>query len=534
MRVIGQLLTDRAEQHPDRAFLRWRGADVSYGEAAELTHRHANAFLASGVRRGDHVALFLDNHPDFLWCLWGLGTIGAVAVPLNTAARGDMLHYYLAQSEAAWIITSPALEERICGPAALLPELKGVFRVGHDQPVDQPGPLEGLGVPIVGAQVLRSGDPGPPDVAVAETDVHGIFFTSGTTGPSKGVLSPQSQPIAIAAQTAACFGYRAGDVLYTCLPLFHVNALWYTSYAALWVGATVALGTRFSASRYWDEVRDSGATAISSLGSMTNILLKAPESARDREHSVRTAFIVPTGREVVERFEERFGVRVVSGFGATETFMVSALGPDRDPGASLESAGRITEFAQVRIAAEDGRPVPPGTAGEILVRPTDVGAMMHGYHGMGEATQTVFRDLWFHSGDRGYLDGDGYLHFVDRIKEAIRRRGENISAHEVETLIGKHPAVLEVAAVPVPAELSEDEVLVFVVPRPGHTIDPAELIRTRAADMPYFMVPRFVQVLDELPKTASERIEKYRLRRWAADNIHDIWDREKAGLEVQR
>ena len=246
--------------------------------------------------------------------------------------------------------------------------------------------------------MLRSGDPGPPNVAVLETDVHGIFFTSGTTGPSKGVLSPHSQPIAIAAQTAACFGYRAGDVLYTCLPLFHVNALWYTSYAALWAGATVALGTRFSASRYWDEVRDNGATAISSLGSMTNILLKAPESGRDREHSVRTAFIVPTGREVVERFEARFGVRVVSGFGATETFMVSALGPDRDPGAPLESAGRITEFAQVRIAAEDGRPVPAGTAGEILVRPTDVGTVMHGYHAMGEATQTVFRDLWFHSG----------------------------------------------------------------------------------------------------------------------------------------
>jgi crotonobetaine/carnitine-CoA ligase len=273
---------------------------------------------------------------------------------------------------------------------------------------------------------------------------------------------------------------------------------------------------------------------ISSLGSMTSILLKAPESPADRDHKVRTAFLVPTGREVVERFESRFGVRVVSGFGATETFLVSALGPDRDPAAPLRSAGRVTPFAQVRIADEHGRPVATGTAGEILVRPTDVGTVMHGYHAMDEATRTAFRDLWFHSGDRGFLDGAGYLHFVDRIKDAIRRRGENISAHEVELLIGKHPGVLEVAAVPVPAEMSEDEVMVFVVPRPGHAIDPAELVASRAHDMAYFMVPRFVHVLEALPKTASERIEKYRLRQWALEHLHEVWDREKAGLEVRR
>jgi len=530
MRTIGTLLADRATEHPDRTFLRWRGTETSYAEAAEQSFRHGNAFLTCGVRPGDHVALFLDNSPEFYWCLWGLGVIGAVAVPLNTAARGDLLHDYLTRSNATWIVTEPALEERISRPAALLPDLRGVFRIG----TDAGGALDGLGVPVADVDVLRAGEPVAPDVAVAETDVHGIFFTSGTTGPSKGVLSPHSQPIAIAAQTVASFGYRPDDVLYTCLPLFHVNALWYTSYAALSTGASVALSTRFSASGFWGEVRDSAATVISSLGSMTNILLKAPEAPADRDHRVRTAFLVPTGRETVERFEDRFGVRVVSGFGATETFMVAALGPDRDPAAPLGSAGRVTPYAEVRIADEHGRPLPAGTAGEILVRPTDVGTVMHGYHAMGEATRTAFRDLWFHSGDRGFLDDGGHLHFVDRIKDAIRRRGENISAHEVELLIGKHPAVLEVAAVPVPAEMSEDEVLVFVVPRPGHTIDAAELIESRAPDMAYFMVPRYVHVLDELPKTASERIEKYRLRQWALAHLHEVWDREKAGLKVQR
>jgi len=530
MRTIATLLADRAARHPDRTFLRWEGARTSYADAAEQSFRHGNAFLACGVRPGDHVALFLDNGPEFYWCLWGLGAIGAVAVPLNTAARGDLLRYYLERSDARWIVTEPALEERITGPAARVIGIAGAFRVG----AATVGPLDRLGVPVVGVEVLRSGAAHRPDVTVAETDVHGIFFTSGTTGPSKGVLSPQSQPIAIAEQTVTSFGYRPDDVLYTCLPLFHVNALWYTSYAALWAGATVALGRRFSASGFWDEVRESGATVISSLGSMTNILLKAPESPADRDHTVRTAFLVPTGREVVERFESRFGVGVVSGFGATETFLVSALGPERDPAAPLGSAGAITPYAQVRIADEHGRPVAPGSAGEILVRPVDVGTVMLGYHGMAEATRNTFRDLWFRSGDRGFLDEEGYLHFVDRIKDSIRRRGENISAHEVELLIGRHPAVLEVAAVAVPAEMSEDEVLVFVVPRPGHTIDPAELVESRAHDMAYFMVPRYVHVLDELPKTASERVEKFRLREWALEHLHEIWDREQAGLEVRR
>ena len=372
MRTIAALLADRAARHPDRTFLRWEGTETGYADAAEQSFRHGNAFLAAGVRPGDHVALFLDNSPEFLWCLWGLGAIGAVAVPLNTAARGDLLHYYLERSDARWLVTEQALEERIAGAAARASDIAGAFRIGDGTE----GPLDRLGVPVVRGDFLRSGAAHRPEIAVAETDVHGIFFTSGTTGPSKGALSPHSQPIAIAEQTVASFGYRADDVLYTCLPLFHVNALWYTSYAALWAGASVALGRRFSASRFWAEMRENAATVISSLGSMTDILLKAPESRTDRDHSVRTAFLVPTGREVVERFEDRFGVRVVSGFGATETFLVSALGPDRDPGAPVGSAGRITEYAQVRIADEHGRPVPTGCAGEILVRPVDVGTTL--------------------------------------------------------------------------------------------------------------------------------------------------------------
>jgi crotonobetaine/carnitine-CoA ligase len=529
--TIADLLARRAARHPDKTFLKWHHEDFSYGQVEELTTRYANAFMSCGVCPRDHVALFLENGPDFYWTLWGLGKIGAVSVPLNTAARGDMLHYYLAQSDVEWIVVSPELEDRISAPASSLPKLKGAFRLSTDQ---QGGALDALGIPVADLTVLRSGEASAVRVRVLESDLQGIFFTSGTTGPSKGVLSPQSQPISIARQTAQSFGYGPEDVLYTCLPLFHVNALWYTSYAAMWAGATVALGERFSASRFWDEVRGYGATAISSLGAMTNILLKQPESERDRKHLVRKAFIVPTGREVVERFESRFGVRVVSGFGATETFLVSALGPDRDPGAPLESAGRVTDFAQVRIVDDDGWPVPAATSGEILVRPNGAGTMMRGYYKMTEATQTVFRDLWFHTGDRGCIDADGYLYFVDRIKEAIRRRGENISAHEVEVLIGKHPSVLEVAAIPLPSEMSEDEVMVFVVPRPGQAIDPAELILSRSQDMPYFMLPRFVKVVVELPKTPSERIEKYKLRQWAIENPRDIWDRDKAGLQVER
>jgi crotonobetaine/carnitine-CoA ligase len=301
----------------------------------------------------------------------------------------------------------------------------------------------------------------------------------------------------------------------------------------LWADAALAVSPRFSASGFWDEIRASGATQFNSLGAMTNILLRAPASPRDREHRVRQAMIVPLSPQTYREVSDRFGVQVTSLYAMTETFAVTMFTPD-DPESKGASAGRPRGLAELQIVSDEDDPLPMREVGEICVRPCERGIVMAGYYKMPEATVRDTRDLWLHTGDRGWLDEDGYLYFVDRKKEAIRRRGENISAYEVEMLIARHPSVLEVAAVPVASELSEDEVMVYVVCRDGHRISEEELVRFANSNMAHFMVPRFVHFIEALPKTPSEKIEKYKLKVWAEQNRQSIWDREAVGLKLER
>jgi crotonobetaine/carnitine-CoA ligase len=301
----------------------------------------------------------------------------------------------------------------------------------------------------------------------------------------------------------------------------------------LWADAALAVSPRFTASGFWDEIRASGATQFNSLGAMTNILLRAPASPRDREHRVRQAMIVPLSPQTYREVSDRFGVQVTSLYAMTETFAVTLFKAD-DPEGKGASAGRPRGLAELQIVGDDDDPLPIGEVGEICVRPLERGIIMAGYYKMAEATVRDTRDLWLHTGDRGRLDEDGYLYFVDRKKEAIRRRGENISAYEVEMLLARHPAILEVAAVPVASELSEDEVMVYVVCRDGHRVSEEELVRFANRNMAHFMVPRFVHFIEALPKTPSEKIEKYKLKVWAEQNRQSLWDREAIGLELDR
>jgi crotonobetaine/carnitine-CoA ligase len=455
----------------------------------------------------------LDNRPELLWAMWGLGKLGAVAVPLNTAAKGDLLAYLIDQSDSVLVCAEDAYAAPVRDVAG--PAVRGVL-----------GPAA-----IAGFADLAADDP-PEMLEVKHSDPHLIMYTSGTTGPSKGVVSPHSQGHAVGRQMASRSGYRPDDVLYTCLPVFHANALWYTIYAALWADACVALSRGFSARRFWDEVRASGATVFNALGAMANIIWQLPESPRDRDHRVRIAMMVPTSRDLAERFDRRYGIRTTSVFAMTENCAVTVFGPD-DPVAKADSAGRVRDV-EVQIVDDDRRPLPVGELGEICIRPRERGSIMLGYYKMPAATVAATTDLWFHTGDRGRLDADGYLYFADRKKEAIRRRGENISAYEVETVLCRHPAVVEAAAVPVPSELGEDDVMAYVVAAPDAAIDHPELIRFCAEHMAYYMVPRYLEVIDALPKTPSEKIEKYKLAVSARERLGELWDREKEGVEVRR
>jgi crotonobetaine/carnitine-CoA ligase len=540
-RTIGHVLADKAAALGSRPFLRLPGRTVSYAELDEMTSRYANGFAGLGIGRGDHVAMMLPNCPEFLFALWGLGKLGAVAVPLNTAAKGELLSYFLTQSDSTALCVADSLLDRAVPALATAPAIRHVL-VHADDPAGPSGgaaSLPGLSLPAhctagdlaaFGRAPAAPVDRGEP---VRASDPHLILYTSGTTGPSKGAVCPHSQGLAVGQQMASINGYRPDDILYTCLPLFHGNALWYTVYAALWAEASVALYPHFSASQFWGQIRESRATVFNCLGAMANIIWQQPPSPADREHDVRICMMVPTSRELTDGFAERYGITVTSVYAMTENCAITVFSPAEPPG-KVPSAGRVRDQVSVQIVDDDGRELGPGQVGEIRIRPNECGIIMAGYYKMPEATVAATGDLWFRTGDRGWLDPDGYLYFADRKKEAIRRRGENISAYEVETILCRHPAVLEAAAVPVPSELGEDDVMAYVVLAPGAGVSYPELIEFCSQQMAYYMVPRYLSFTGELPKTPSEKVEKYKLKVAAAENRGQLWDRERAGITVRR
>ena len=497
-----------------------------------LTNRYANGCTAHGIGHGDHVVVMLPNCPEFYWTTWGLGKLGAVAVPINTAAKGEMLRYFIDQSDATCVVVDDEWVDRVAGIAAQLPKVRRWIYRG-------PRALASCGLgspeaPVVAFAALDSGDESrPPLDAVAHDDTQLIMYTSGTTGPSKGVMCPHSQGHAVGRAVTIDFGYRPDDVLYTCLPLFHANAIWFSSYAALWADAAVALAPRFSATRFWADIRATGATQFNALGAMMNIIWKLPPGPHERDHALRQCMAVPVPKEIYREIQQRWGVTLTSVFAMSENFSVTCFTPD-DPPEKAGSAGRPRGACELRIVDDDGTVLLPGEVGEIQLLPLLAGSMMKGYYKMPAETARAFVDGWFCTGDRGFLDADGYLYFVDRKKEAMRRRGENISAYEVELILSRHPAILEVAAIPVASEMSEDDVMVYVVLRPGETMTHAEVIHFAAEHMSYFMVPRFVEFTLGLPKTATEKLEKYKLKQDAQERRADLWDREREGVEPKR
>jgi crotonobetaine/carnitine-CoA ligase len=364
--------------------------------------------------------------------------------------------------------------------------------------------------------------------AVKPGDTLAILYTSGTTGPAKGVCCPQAQFFWWGVNTARGLGIREGDVLFTTLPLFHTNAL-NCFWQALLTGSTYVLEKKFSASGFWPAAARHKATVGYFLGAMAAILLSRPAETSDRAHPMRIAL----GGGVPERFHapflERFGVPLLDAYGSTETnFVFSGDIPSRHPG----TMGGLCPSFEARIVDEDDVPVAEGEAGELVLRADQPFAFATGYFGMAEKTVEAWQNLWFHTGDRVVREADGNFRFIDRMKDAIRRRGENISSWDVEQALLAHPLVASCAVYAVPSELGEDEVMAAIIAEPGAPIDPVELLDFIGGKLAYFAVPRFLDFVAELPLTENGKIRKVRLRE--AGITRTAWDREAAGYKVKR
>ena len=521
--VVTRDLIDRwAEERGPRVFARFDSLDGAvedwtYARFRELVLQTALGLQRLGVGMGDHVLVWLPNGREHVRVFFALNYLGAVCVPINTAYKGGLLAHVVELSDAKLGIVH----------ADLAPRLAEVDTAALETLVIVGGEAEGLPLPCLAwadAMLPEAGELAPPPRPVEPWDPMAIIFTSGTTGPSKAVLmsylhlwsnaGPESWPFV-----------GEDDRYLVAAPMFHIGGMG-PMFVMLARGASFALAERFDTATFWGTVRRTEASVAFMLGVMAAFLEKRPPEPGDADNPLRLVLMVPLAG--ARRFAERFGVEVRTIFNMTEisTPTFSEANPEVDG-----ACGRARPGVDLRLVDGNDCEVPTGAVGEMILRTDRPWAMLSGYHRNPEATAAAWRNGWFHTGDAFRRDAEGNYFYVDRVKDSIRRRGENISSFEVEAEALAHPDVREAAAVAARSPLAEDDVMICVAPAEGRSVDPAALFEFMRARMAYFMVPRYVRVLDELPKTPTAKVEKHRLR--AEGPVAGTWDREAEGIVVK-
>lgn len=524
--VVGTLIQERAQSHGDRVFVFFEDEKITWGQIDSLSNQFAQGLSDLGIQKGDKVVLMMRNHPAFLYSWFGTNKIGAVEVPVNVALKGDSLSYIINNSDSRVLFIDASLIDRL---AIIRNDLTKLERIVCRGPIDETV-TNSLPVPVMSMDEFFKYPSDPVQSDVKKTDPIGILYTSGTTGLSKGVVLSHNAFIHLARLIVGFRQLGPQDILYTFLPLFHGNAQMLSVMNAVVADSQLVLRDRFKASTFWDEIRQYGATQFNYLGAVMTILSKQSRKDDDADNPVRICIGAACPPDVMEHMEERFKIICLEGYGLTEAgiFMHWTV-DDRKRG----SCGKIVdEYYEAKLMDDEDNEVPVGETGEIVVRPRAPFIMMSEYYKMPEKTLESYRNLWFHTGDWARKDDEGYFYFVDRKKDALRRRGENISSFEVEKVINSHSRVMESAVYAVPSELGEDEVKASVVLKPNETLSPEELIKYCNDRMAYFAIPRYLEFVEELPKTPTGRVEKYRLRE--AGITLNTWDREKAGVKISR
>jgi carnitine-CoA ligase len=512
------VLSERAKEQGDKVILLFEEQRITYAQLNERVNRVAGGLLGLGVAPAERVAILMPNRPEFLYVFFATQKLGTCAVPINIALKGEGLAYLLNHSEARSIVIAWDLLENL---AAIRANLGAAIRVIVDTTEAPPGFRLPAGA--VALDALMKTATAEPAVEIDPQAPAVMMYTSGTTGLPKAVVMRYRALSGPMLEFGAF--YLDNDVLYTCLPLFHANALFLTAVRALVSGRTLALSRRFSASRFWDEIRHYGATTFNALGAMIPILLKQPPRPDDADNPVRLVMSAATPAWAWEQFEKRFNLVIWEGYGAVDGGGFSLLNLGTSPKGSM---GKPPPGTEARVVDDQDKEVTAGEVGELVFKVDDPEARRVEYLKNQKSSDAKVRNGWFHTGDLAWRDPEGNFYFADRKTDSMRRRGENISSFEVEKIVNQHPTVLECGAFGVPSDLGEDDVMVAIVFKPGQSATPQELARFCSERMASFMVPRYFDFRERLPKTETHRIQKAQLKQQGITPT--TWDRGKGAL----
>ena len=525
--VLPKVLKEQSEKNGNKDFLQFSyNNPLTYSEVNTLANRIANSLNKLGVNKGEKVSVYMPNSLELCLSWFGILKNGSVMVPINTAYVMDFLQYIIESSDSKIIIIAEEYMDRLKNIEDRIPLIENVIV----WPREEKSSLDlmnykGKAKIYSWKEFVESGDKNEPEVEITHLDHARLMYTSGTTGRSKGVVRPCAADYSSAMNYSLVMDITPDDVVFTCLPLFHSNAMVMGVYPAMIQGAKVVVEEKYSASNFWKWMKDFKITKFNLVGVMSYFMWNAPVVPEENEHNVKLVLGSPAPHDIIVEFMERFGIKFMEGYGLTEVGQCTFMRPGEP--FRIGSCGKESPGYEIKIVNPDtDEELPPDTPGELVLRPRIPNICLHYYHKMPEKTVSDFRNFWFHTGDLCRKDDDGYIFFMDRVKDYIRRRGENISSFEVENMVSSHPGINEAAAIAVKVDeegrYSEDEVMIVVVKEKGENLDPKEIIEFLKPIMPKFMIPRFIKFRDSLPKTPTNRVQKAKLREEGVTD--DTWD----------
>lgn len=514
LNYYADLIELRGDELGDKPYILHGDQVITFADFNHYTSRAANGLAAQGAKPGDGVAILMTNCPEYLYIFYGMPRGGFYSVPINVGLKGDGLKYILENSDVKYLIVDDILFQKFAELGSPVGQIEKVF---VHRTTDDPLP-EGT----IDLNDLLNASPERPAYAYDPEAITHLMYTSGTTGFPKGVVSRLGAGNVQGLLMLSRVLVQPDDTLYTCLPLFHANALMLTAGFSMCAGVAFGLEKKFSASKFWEPIRKYGVTQFNGLGAMIPILMKQNEKPNDADNPVRLVISAACPSNLWEAFEKRFGLKIWEAYGAVDGGGVMIMNLGTAPVGSVGTPMTGTEW---RLVDDDGNDVPEGEIGELITKVEDQKTRSVEYYKNPEASAAKIKGEWLHSGDLFYADKDGNLYFVDRKTDSMRRRGENISSWEVENIVEKFSAVAESAAFGVPSELGEDEVMIWVKPKEGMELDLEALIHHCADNMAHFMIPRFIDVVDDIPRTGTLRVTKGQMKKLGVTDR--TWDREK-------